>query len=126
MNTDNSEDIAISPAGNVSEILDSIKARDPGFNEQQFLDRASTAFFKVQNAWCDRDMNKARAYISDNVLRRFSLQLEEHKRNKVANKLEELSLDNTSIMEANTDENFDTISVWMTATAKDYMVSAET
>lgn len=69
-------------------------------------------------------MNLARAYISDNVLRRFSLQLEEHMQNGVANKLESLSLDNTKITDIRSDENFDTIDVWLTATAKDYMVNA--
>jgi predicted lipid-binding transport protein (Tim44 family) len=70
----------MTPASNLSEKLSSLKSKDPGFNEQQFLDRTSTGFFKIQNAWCERNMNLARAYISDNVLRRFSLQLEEHKK----------------------------------------------
>ena len=69
-------------------------------------------------------MNPARAYISDNVIRRFTLQLEEQKQNNTANKLEDLSLDSTKIMDIRTDENFDTIDILVTATAKDYMVKA--
>lgn len=122
---DGSKTIDITPAEDIWQKIATLKEKDPGFNEQQFLDRTSTAFFKIQNAWWKRDMNLARAYISDNVLRRFSLQLEEHIQNGVTNKLESLSLDNTKITDIQSDENFDTIDVWLTATAKDYMVKAD-
>ena len=76
------------PVNNLSEKITAIKVVDPGFNEQMFEDRVSTAFFKIQNAWCNRDMNIARAFITDSVLRRFNMQLEEYRQNSTHNKLE--------------------------------------
>ena len=76
------------PAANLNEKITEIKSRDPQFNEQMFEDRVSTAFFKIQEAWCSAEMNLARAFVTDGVLRRFNMQLEEYRKNNTRNKLE--------------------------------------
>lgn len=88
-----------------------------------FEDRVSTAFFKIQEAWCKRDMNIARAFITDSVLRRFNMQLEEYRQNKTYNKLEGLSLGNVETLDITLDANIERIDVHITATAKDYIVN---
>ncbi len=102
--------------------IDQLKVRDPGFNEQIFQDKISTIFFVIENAWAGRDMNPARLYLSDSVYSRFHLQLEEYVRNHTFNRLDELSLDKAEILDIRSDENYDTINIWITATAKDYVV----
>ena len=76
------------PVTNLSEKVTDLIAKDPVFNIQIFEDRVSTAFFKIQDAWCKRDMNLARAFVTDSVLRRFNMQLEEYRQNKTFNRLE--------------------------------------
>lgn len=43
---------SVSPVTNLSEKIFAIKSIDPAFNEAMLEDRVSTAFFKIQNAWC--------------------------------------------------------------------------
>lgn len=102
-----------------------IKIRDPGFNEQVFHDKISTAFFEIENNWCARDMGSARLFLSDAIYSRFHLQLEEYLRNHTFNRLDELSLDRVAILDIRWDANHDTIDVWITATARDYIVDEQ-
>lgn len=116
------EPVIPTPVNNLSEKITAIKAMDSGFNEQMFEDRVSTAFFKVQSAWCNRDMNIARAFMTDSVLRRFNMQLEEYRQNSTHNKLEGLSIGNVQMLDVTIDANIERIDVHVTATAKDYIV----
>lgn len=113
------------PASNLDSKLTQLKESDPGFNEQIFSDRVSTAFFKIQDAWCKTDMNLARAFITDSVLNRFNMQLEEYRQSRTFNKLEWLCLDNTEILDISIDSNIERIDVLVTATAKDYKVDED-
>lgn len=106
----------------LAEEIARLKSRDPGFNEQVFQDKISTAFFEIENSWCRRDMGPARLFLSDAVYSRFQLQLDEYLRNHTFNRLDELSLDRAEIVSIRSDENYDTIDVWIAATAKDYTV----
>jgi hypothetical protein len=112
----------LEPAPDLETKFQQLKAKDPGFNEQVFQDKVSLAFFKIQHAWCERNMNPARSFISDAVYNRFNLQLEEYVSKNQFNKLDELSLDKAEIMDLRSDANYDTIEVWITATARDYIV----
>ena len=111
----------LAPAPDLSAKLQQLHAKDSGFNEQVFHDRVSTAFFEIQHAWVKRDMNPARALISDSVWQRFNLQLEEYATKNWYNQLDELSLDRIVILDLRSDEHYDTIDVWLTATARDYV-----
>ncbi len=115
----------VAVAADLADKLAQFKEKDPGFNEQSFQDTVSTAFFNIENAWCARDMSSARQFLSDSVLSRFQLQLEEYKRNNTFNRLDELSLDKVTILDITSDGNYDTIDIWLTATAYDYIADAK-
>ncbi|OIP51978.1 hypothetical protein AUK10_04185 [Candidatus Gracilibacteria bacterium CG2_30_37_12] len=113
---------SVAPVTNLSEKITAIKAIDPAFNEGMLEDRVSTAFFKIQNAWCKGDMNLARAFVTDSVLRRFNMQLEEYRQSKTYNKLEGLTLDDVTTLDISLDANIERIDIHIIATAKDYVV----
>lgn len=110
-------------AGDLDEKLAALIARDPVFNRQMFEDKVSTSFFKIQKAWCARDMDSARAYISESVVKRYNMQLESYRTSNTFNRLEDLSLDKVEIANIHSDDRFDTIDVAITATARDYKVN---
>lgn len=63
------------PSPNIDEQKTKLQEMDPLWNEQRFKELVHIGFFKIQQAWSDGDMSSARAYISDTILQRFTLQL---------------------------------------------------
>lgn len=112
-------------APDLSEKLQRLALKDSGFNRQVFEDKVATSFFEIQRAWSKRDMNPARSFISDTVFHRFSIQLEEYASKNWFNQMEELSLDKVEMLDVQSDERYDIIDVWITATARDYTVDAQ-
>ena len=53
--------------------LATIRQRDPKFDQELFLQRASKAFVTTQIAWSEQNLKTCRAFISDGVHERFEL-----------------------------------------------------
>ena len=110
----------------VTEDLAALQAKDPGFNQQMFLDRAQAAFFALQKSWMDRNLEPARVYMSDGIYHRWKTQIDAmvaaHKRNVLDN----LVIGGISIVKVQTDPNFDTITARIDASAADYEVDDTT
>jgi hypothetical protein len=104
------------------EDLTALKAKDPNFNEQMFLDRVQAAFFALQKAWMDRNLEPARVYMSDGIYHRWKVQIDGmiagHKRNV----LENLVIGGARIVKVQSDANFDAVTVRIDASAADYEV----
>jgi hypothetical protein len=102
--------------------LAALKVKDPNFNEQIFLDRGQAAFFALQKAWMDRNLEPARVYLSDGIYHRWKVQVDQmvaaHKRNV----LENLVIGGVHIVKVQTDPNFDSVTVRVDASAADYEV----
>ena len=113
-------------AANAEQSLADLKARDPNFSEQQFEDMASTAFYKVQEAWAARNMGMARAFISPAIFQRFEVQIAELKRNGQTKKMENLVVGSLDIVEAMHDGGFDYVTARIEASAADYTVDDKT
>lgn len=110
----------------VAQQVAELKARDPMFSEQAFEDMASTAFFKIQEAWAKRDMNMAKSFISPSLFQRFDTQVAELKRNKQTNRMENLAVGSLDIVEAVHDGGMDYVAVQLNAAAADYTVDDAT
>lgn len=106
----------------LDEDLAALQAKDPNFNQQIFLDRAQAAFFALQKAWMDRNLEPARVYLSDSIYHRWKMQVDAmlaaHKRNVLDN----LVIGGIRIVKVQTDANFDSITVRIDASAADYEV----
>jgi len=113
---------AARPVINVGSQLADLKARDPNFSEQQFEDLASTAFFKIQEAWSKRDMSIARAYCSPALFQRFSSQLSGLKDAGKVNKMDNLAVGSVELVEAFPDGGFDYVTARVNASAADYTI----
>jgi hypothetical protein len=109
-----------------SEGLATIKANDPNFTEQQFLDRAQAAFFMLQKAWQDRNVDEGRAYMSPGLYMGWKTQVDQMTAEHRKNVLEALYVQGMHIVKATHDDNFENITVRVDASAKDYDVNDQT
>jgi hypothetical protein len=103
-----------------------IQANDPGFNEQGFLDRAQAAFFQLQKAWQDRNVDEGRAYMSPGLYQSWKAQVDQMTAQHKKNVLENLFIQGMHIAKATHDANFDQITVRIDASAMDYEVDDQT
>jgi hypothetical protein len=110
----------------VTEDLAALQAKDPNFNQQMFLDRAQAAFFALQGSWMDRNLEPARVYMSDGIYHRWKTQIDAMLAAHKKNMLDNLVIGGVQIVKAQTDPNFDTITVRIDASAADYEVDDTT
>jgi hypothetical protein len=110
----------------VTEDLAALQAKDPNFNQQMFLDRAQAAFFALQKAWMDRNLEPARVYMSDGIYHRWKTQIDAMIAAHKKNLLDNLVIGGVQIVKVQTDPNFDTITVRIDASAADYEVDDTT
>ena len=110
------------PSAGIAEI----QANDPGFNEQAFLDRAQAAFFQLQKAWQDRNVDEGRAYMSPGLYQSWKAQVDQMTAQHKKNILENLFIQGMHIARATHDQNFDQIAVRIDASAMDYEVDDQT
>ena len=105
--------------------LGRLQSRDPEFTADHFLQRVSSGFVKIQDAWSRQDLSPARAFISDGISERFSLQIEMQQAEGYRNLMEDVSVLGSEIVAVYADEHFDTIHVRISATAVDYNVAVD-
>lgn len=104
----------------ISAGLAALKQKDANFDEQSFKDKANTAFFKVQYAWQKKDMEVARAFVSDSIMERYTVQLQGLKDKHWTNHMDNVAVGSMEIAKVNQDEKFDKITVRISASAADY------
>lgn len=105
--------------------LASLQEDDPAFSEAAFLDRAKLAFLRTQAAWAAQDLSVVRAFLSDGVYERFSLQFAEQKAQGYRNAMEQVRVLSASTELIELDENYQMIAVRIRAYADDYYLSLE-
>lgn len=103
-----------------------VKAKDPGFDEVVFVNRARNAFAVIQQAWTDRNLEKAEAFLSDGIYEQFSIQLGEMRQTGVIDHLENLQIKNAYPVGLQTDKNFDVIHLRIDARAVNYRKDEKT
>ena len=112
-------------AGDTSGLAD-IKANDPGFDEEQFLGRCQAAFFLLQQAWMDRNVDEGRAYMSPGLYTSWRAQVDAMTAAHKKNVLENLYIQGLHVVKASHDLNFDRVTVKVDASATDYEVDDQT
>lgn len=104
----------------------SLRARDPGFDEDSFLARASAAFLAVQKAWSDQDLRALRRFVSDGVYERFSLQIARMQALGQRNLMEGVEVLGAEVLAYQCDAHFDAACVRVRARATDKTLQGET
>ncbi len=105
--------------------LSRLRARDPAFDERDFLRRTGAAFLKIQEAWTAGDMSTAHAFISDGVRERFARQLAALKARGLRNLMESVEIRDIELLACRSGKHFDELCVGVAAAAADRMVNAE-
>ena len=106
--------------------LKEIKSKDPNFSEKEFCVRAKKAFRLIQNAWSNRDISKAEAFIADGTYEQFLIQLDFMKQEHILDVMENLEIKDVYILGFESDGNIDSIFLSITASGKNYKVNDQT
>ncbi|MFH1282288.1 MAG: TIM44-like domain-containing protein [bacterium] len=103
-----------------------IKNHDPSFDPDKFLKRVRIAFFKIQEAWIQKNMENVQAFVSDGVVERYNIQFEIQNKWKIANIMKNMAVNKCEIVSVQSDSYFETINIKIYASAVDYWISTET
>ena len=106
-----------------AEAVQTIEASDPAFNREAFTARMRRAFDLIQQAWSAQDLSRVRAFISDGVHERFSLQFQEQKLMGYRNFTLLKGIHRALIVDAEFDEVFETVTIVFEASVTDYRES---
>ena len=103
-----------------------LTARDPDFCPDALCNRVKKAFTVIQHAWSDMGMRKARAFITDGIFERFSLQLKINEASGFRNKLSNLEVFRAEIVSVRSDKFFDAIDIRIAAGCIDQYINTKT
>lgn len=95
----------------------------PNFNIIAFNEKVKTAFFKIQDAWAQKDLRPVRQFISDGVYQRFEAQFIMMRELGQTNSLSDIKLHETKIITAENDGQFYILHVKVVASVTDYFSS---
>lgn len=102
-----------------------IRQHDPSFDETALAERVKRAFVKLQNSWCDQNLSPIRPFVTDGILERFSLQIDELKARGLANRMENLLVHEVKLAEIHVDAQFETATFRIRAAAVDKEIDQE-
>jgi uncharacterized tellurite resistance protein B-like protein len=88
-----------------------LRATDPDFDEQRFRVRVRDAFKKAQSSWCAQDLEPLRPFVSDGVYERFSLQIEQQRKEGWRQGMGDLRTRNLTLLQVDVGNHFETITV---------------
>lgn len=97
-----------------------IQGHDQAFNEPDFLSDVNRAFFTIQQAWTERKPDLSRQVMHDGVWQQHKFQIDQYISGNKQNVLDNLAIQNTRVVSADSDEAFDTIVVRFFASCADY------
>jgi predicted lipid-binding transport protein (Tim44 family) len=100
--------------------LSQIRQFDPSFDEARFRETAQDIFFRVQGAWTRRDLAPVEAVLGDEVRRTLQDDLDELERRGEVNRLENIAVRETQIVEAWQDQGQDLLTLRLLASLLDY------
>jgi predicted lipid-binding transport protein (Tim44 family) len=109
----------------VQDGLAEIKAHDPAFNEEVFLESVQRAFFVVQEAWTERKPEMSRQVMADGVWQQHRVQIQQYVNEHKKNVLSDLAVGDLQILNAHSDQSYDTITTRVLAACADYDVDDE-
>ncbi len=112
------------PAPSVSEKhVAVVRAEDPAFSPEAFLERYGTIAGKIQEAWSNGNMAPVRNLVSQGVYNRFRIQLKlMGEQEKVRNLMGDFGVDSLSIIGTSLSHSYQTVHVRMDAHARDITV----
>lgn len=115
LNTLSSLDRKIYDEASVSPLIASI----PGFDQTAFYKKVDIAFYKIQEAWQQKNLKPVRQFISDGVYQRFEAQFLMMNALEQSNMLSDVELHERLIVATENDGNFHILHVRLSASNTD-------
>lgn len=102
---------------------DEIRAEDPVFSPEAFLERSRIIAEKIQEAWSRGSMTQVRNFVSQGVYNRFNLQLRlMREQEKVENLIGDYTVRSVSLTGSSLSHAYQTLHVHIDASARDVIV----
>jgi len=102
--------------------IDAIKAHDPEFSTEAFINAVERCFFVVEEAWSERKPEMSRRVMADGIWQQHKAQIDQYVANGTRNVMDGLAVGKIVILDAASDNHHDTITVRILATCADYDV----
>ncbi len=109
-----------------SEAAALIRKNDTAFNSDKFIAFVNEAYVKLQAAWSKRDLEPIRLLLSEEMFAQTSAQAEEYKRLGRINRMERIAVQDSYITSYSADNEKETLTVYLFATQKDYIIDEKT
>ena len=103
--------------------VSAVRAEDPAFSPEAFLEKARIIAGKIQAAWSNGNMAPVRNLVSQGVYNRFRLQLRlMREQEKVENLMDAFTVRSISLIKASLSHSYHTLHVHVNASALDVVV----
>lgn len=108
---------------NTEEAIDQLVSEIPNFSQAEFYQKATTAFFKIQDAWQKQNLSSVRQFISDGIYQRFEAQFIMMRALEQSNAVGDIDVEDLRIVAVENDTHFHIIHLSITASMTDDFVS---
>jgi|SRR5690606_34811209 len=109
----------------LKENLSQLKKADSKFDIQKFKSHAKKVFMAVQKGWTERDQEVCRPFMAEEVYQSHQMQIDNMKRNKTINVLENIVVGSIEPVRIDLDEEYHKIVMKVRASMKDYKVKED-
>lgn len=106
--------------------LDTLKQKDPNFNEQAFLEKVGNQYVQMQNAWEAKDWEPMRAIMTDSLYNQMQRQLQALVDAKRTNHIERIAVLETRIVRYAVEGDNDVLVVRLSTRICDYTTDDRT
>jgi hypothetical protein len=112
-------------ASEIKENIAKLKEIDPKFDEQKFKTHIKKVFMAVQEGWTERDQAVCRPFMSEEVYQSHQMQIDNMKKSKIINVLENIVVGSTEFARIDLGDDFHKITMKVRAAMKDYKVNED-
>ena len=103
-----------------------IKRIDKNFSTYEFIGWTKEVFMSIQEAWSERDWSKIRPFEKEELFKIHEKQLAEYIRLNRINVMERISVGEAYLHEYNRDNQYEYLTVCLSATFNDYIIDSNT
>ena len=112
-------------ASEIKEKIAELKGIDPKFDEMKFKTHIKKVFMATQEGWTNRDQAVCRPFMGEEIYQSHQMQIDNMKKNKVINVLENIVVGSTEFARIDLGDDFHKITMKVRAAMKDYKVNED-
>ncbi len=109
-----------------AQITEILKKNDVNFTANDFIAYVKKVYIDIQDAWCKRDLEPVRAVLHPNLYEQTKKQIQKKIDAKVINYLERITVNTAYLSGFRRDDDYEYLTVYLTAQMIDYQVHEET